>query len=179
MPRILTSDELKEFGHVPQSKRSEIYAKIDETFSFFEKQFDMRFRRPVVLFDLKGHTAGYANYRDNTIRLNTDLVATHYDQILNQIVPHEVCHLICHAIDPKAKSHGWKWQTLMQALGLKPNRCHTLETRAARIKSRPYHYRCDCQDHWLTLTLHRRICAGQYRRCKNCGVRIVEVEDDR
>jgi SprT protein len=91
----------------------------------------------VVLFDLKGATAGMA-IGGHTIRLNTEALENYTDDMLHNTIPHEVAHIACQQWYPKENvHHGYKWQYMMYRLGLEPARCHNYDyTPARRRKGR-------------------------------------------
>lgn len=151
---------------------------------------------PEITYDLKGTTAGQAQYtyKKSTgettsakIRINNDLLYTkHYDEMLNRTVPHEVVHIAVRwwFWQLRPDPHGFEWKTLMIVLGLDPTRCHSYdEITKARKRTplpRPYIYTCanNCREYRLTQIIHRRIKAGQTRYCRDCHCPVTHIRTE-
>lgn len=117
----------------------------------------------VIRYDLKGRTAGWAQY-PRTIALNIDLLYTHTEEIINQTLPHEYAHLVewhlARHHDTDHNAHGPLWKFVMTKLGVPPKRTHNMETTPQR-STRKFVYSCPCGTvHNLGLTRHRRSMAG-------------------
>jgi SprT protein len=155
-------------GLVSTQKQIEVEARIEECFVIAERHFDRELTRPQVTYDLKGTTAGWA-INGERIRLNYDLMhGDHYDDMINQIVPHETAHLIVHQIWPTAKPHGMHWEHVMAILGVPATRCHNYDVTPAK-KHKKFHYTCACGiDHKIGSTRHRRAQSGIRYRCTRC-----------
>src|SRR6266576_4183827 len=82
---------------------AEVEEAITRALQTFEQHFNQTFARPTVVYDLKGHTAGSAN--SHRIRLNTELLTTHHDDMINRTIPHEVAHVVQYVLYPGCKSH--------------------------------------------------------------------------
>ena len=83
--------------------------------------------KPEVSFNLRGRVAGWASckwcartssklYR---LRFNCDLIQgdKHYQDILDETVPHEVAHLVCFARPELGRKHNDGWRRVCLALG--------------------------------------------------------------
>lgn len=156
----------------------EVNNAIAKAMQTLEEHFDQTFERPVVTYDLKGHTAGYAVISENLIRLNTELLYTHHDDMIERTVPHEVAHIVQYQKYPGSKSHGGEWQYIMAILGLPADRTHSYKTTAARVRKREFIYYCtdNCpgNPHMVTKTLHNRILKGQIYTCRQCKAQLRE-----
>lgn len=115
---------------------------------------------PNVSYDLTGTVAGYATGRYN-IRINTSLLHTNWEEMLNVTVPHEVAHCVVQQVwgnrGIKIKSHGQQWQWVMALLGLPAQRCHDMQITKTRKHPRKYVYDCGQCEHNLTLNKHNKI----------------------
>ena len=130
---------------------------------------------PVVVFDLKGTTAGQAWTGENKIRVNLGVLMNpkYQEDMLEQTIPHEVAHLVTRAIwGSQVKSHGRQWAFIMNLLGKPAKRCHTYEVEPARKRAKPFRYECDCQTHMVSVTIHRRITQGREYKCTDCNGRL-------
>ena len=146
---------------------------IDSTIHKLQGLFPQQtIQAPEVLYDLQGHTAGWA-IGGHTIRLNLDLLFNqdHFQNMIDQTVPHEVCHIVDVQMHGSS-SHGYRWKYLMYHIGLEPDRCHSYKTVAARKRKkmpRDQIYYCACGEHGVTIILHRKMQAGKRYRCNTCG----------
>ena len=168
----LNEDELAiMIGDVPQPIKDRVEVILTETLERLKEHYPM-ITRPVVVYDLRGRTAGWA-IGSKTIRLNSDLLLTETEDMLRQTLPHEVAHIVQHQIYPRSKAHGYEWRRIMHYLGLPADRCHQYETVAVRKRARPYAYYCSCSEpHMVTETLHRRMQTGKVYQCRRCGQRL-------
>jgi SprT protein len=136
------------------------------------------FPLPSVVLDLRGHTAGYAIYAQNKIRLNVDLLQTNYDRIMHQTLPHEFAHIAAYNLyGREGAGHGRYWQQTMRRLGLEPERCHNMETTPAR-ETQKFKYICNCAHGYCMLgtTRHKRTQRNQARyRCGHCGTTLTTM----
>lgn len=137
---------------------------------------------PLVDYGLNGTVAGWA-IGPHKIRINTELLHTNWDNMLNVIVPHEVAHCVVSQIwgntttkGNKVRGHGPQWQYVMNLLGLPAKRCHDMQVTKRRNHPRVYVYGCGgrvCYSHNLTLTRHNKIQnKGAEYTCTKCGGRI-------
>ena len=125
---------------------------------------------PSVSFDLRGQSAGQANYRTNRIRLNRQLLEKYTTEFVVQTVPHEFAHLVAHKkFGRRIKPHGHEWRSVMIALGAKPSRTHNFAVSPTR-KLRRYMFQCNCHDkkHELTSIRYNRIKRGVIYYCPAC-----------
>ena len=161
--------------------RQAVCAKVQECTRMFEEYFGVEINKQVVaLFNLKGKTAGYANYTRRYIRVNVDILLKYGDTFINEVIPHEMAHIFtdyCYEVGiynlHKAPSaHGVQWRNMMRILGIdSPKRCHTFECQPAK-KMRRWAYNCDCTVHSISTTLHNRMQKGQGRICANCRTKL-------
>lgn len=137
---------------------------------------------PEILFDLKGATAGQLITRTITrskkvyqIRLNHRLMKDNMTFFLDQVLPHEIAHMVVDRVyGARVKPHGIEWQSVMrQCFRVDPARCHSLEVEPARQHRRDYIYRCDCQQHEFTARRHKNAQKGSQYICRTCGSELM------
>lgn len=163
-------------GIAPQSLRQMVQQAIEDTCVKIGSHYPTKppIRRPTVKYDLKGRTAGYA-INGTTIRVNLDILKDprYTDDMLNQTIPHEVCHIACSQWYKHRVAHGYEWQVMMLKIGLSPDRCHQYEVKRAR-KTNKFKYTCDCSSHWIGTTRHNKAQQNPRRyKCKLCGSGIT------
>lgn len=131
--------------------------------------------KPVLLISNSMRTtAGTANYKFNTIKLNNRLLSKNLDH-LEQTVAHELAHLIAvqlHGL--KASGHGHAWQNVMRTLGYSPDRTHKLDcTGLQRKHTIKGHVICKCMIHALKSKRYNRIVMGAKFVCLKCKGPLV------
>jgi SprT protein len=150
---------------------------------------------PTVDLSLKGRAAGQACWQQVktvkhwravwsnqlVIRLNLDAYRLDPDDMLSDTIPHEVAHLIVRLLHPKKRirPHGDEWKEVMRdCFGIvKARRTHQLALPQARRVSRPYLYRCKCeQQHRLTSIRHNKIARGRVYQCRTCKQTLQFVQ---
>lgn len=149
---------------------------LDRYFLIAEQLFARSFKKPTLLFRKKGTVGGTAHLTTNLIQINKEF-ALHYQQLfLEEIVPHELAHLIVYQHYGKVKPHGKEWQFVMLILFKKmPNRTHSFALPNPKIKQM-MSYQCQCQIHALSLIRHRKIQTQKASYiCKQCKSSLVLV----
>ena len=127
-----------------------------------------------VGFRLCGHAAGTASHKPPAIQYNATLLEKYKSDFIDSIVPHEVAHLVVHALYKKrVKPHGREWKEVVVRLGGRPDATHEFETSAAR-RLRRYYYECGCEAlHPFIAKSHRRARNGAVRyTCRKCKERL-------
>ena len=135
---------------------------------------------PTVSFNLRGRVAGWAgcslcrvtrtasNFR---LRFNCELIeGKHFDDMVNNTVPHEIAHLVCYARKDLGSNHDAGWQRVCLALGGDGKRCHTYEVSP---KGGGFTYRATCGT-VITVSrqIHNKIQMGQGRVLKKTRGRV-------
>lgn len=130
--------------------------------------FNKQFPEPQVSYQLRGAKAGVAYLQQNEIRLNPILLQENRQQFIQEVVPHELAHLLVFQQFGQVSPHGKEWQMMMeQVLNVPANTYHCFDIRNVR---QHFSYQCGCQTHLLTIRRHNAIQAGKQRYiCKKCG----------
>jgi SprT protein len=113
--------------------------------------------------------------------LNIELLHRHYDEMLHQVLPHEIAHcVVWRKYSGRVKSHGQEWAQVMVAFGLKPMRTHMMPTTKARHHPRPHRYACINCNHIFKVTnnIHRKMENGQIRYCSRCKSRVYWIDSE-
>ena len=80
----------------------------------------------IISYDLAGRSLGRAWIRKRTsskeigVKFNIDLCVANTDYILNDVVSHEIAHIVCFLNPTLGKDHDEDWQKVCVALGGKP-----------------------------------------------------------
>ena len=158
--------------NLARQKLAELRAKARE---FFGVEID-----PDISFDLRGMAAGQANYVENKIRLNRELLEKYASDFIEQTVPHEYAHLVAYRkFGGRIRPHGKEWCSVMLALGAEPRRTHNYRVSPAR-KCRRFLYQCNClgKDYQLSSIRHNRIKKGFHYFCSKCKGQLLFVEGE-
>ena len=111
-----------------------------------------------------------------TIELNRVYLANEPEAMLTDTLAHELAHLLVWHLYPRRRlaPHGPLWRHIMQSwFGVEPQRTHNFETSQVRSRrQRRWCYRCDCSEHALTTTRHKRIQQGAQYRCRQCSTAL-------
>jgi SprT protein len=150
---------------------NELFSCVERCYALAEKRLGRSFVRPRVTLDLRGQRAGVAYLGRNLLRFNAQMYQDHAEDFLRQTVPHEVAHLLAHALyGSRIRPHGPEWQNLMTGLfGLPAKRCHDYPVVPARRRT-SYLYQCRCPSH-ISFTAQRHAWVGKGRQyqCLRCG----------
>ncbi|MFQ6370766.1 SprT family zinc-dependent metalloprotease [Shewanella sp. YIC-542] len=142
---------------------------VEQCYQRAEQQLQRRFPRPTVTFKLRGKAAGTAHLHLNALRFQPVLLEENPDAFMQEVVPHEICHLLCHQLYGKVRPHGLQWQGLMQQIYHLPGHTtHRFDVSSVTPKGVPYH--CACGEVELSIRRHNKVLRGQARyRCRRCG----------
>lgn len=123
---------------------------------------------PGVLYQQRGTAAGTAWLEKNEIRLNPVLLLENQQSFINEVVPHELAHILVWKHFGRVPPHGKEWKWMMETvLGVTPRRTHQFAVHSVRASTFPYY--CSCQQHQLTVRRHNRVLRGETQyRCTRC-----------
>lgn len=107
------------------------------------------------------------------IRLNPVLLLENSEAFIEEVVPHELAHLLVWKHFGRVAPHGKEWKWMMESvLGVPARRTHQFELQSVRRNTFPY--RCKCREHQLTVRRHNRVVRGEaVYRCVHCGEQLV------
>ncbi|MGL5948035.1 MAG: SprT family zinc-dependent metalloprotease [Aeromonas sp.] len=162
---------------LPAALATALLARTEACWQQAERYFACAFPRAAIRLDVRGRAAGLAYLDRWALRFNPTLYAANQTEFLAHVVPHEVAHLIVHALYrgrvPRARPHGPEWQAVMrQVFDCTPARTHTFSVPKRTMHTVNYH--CACQTHALGIRRHNRIVRGEARYlCKQCQQPLV------
>ncbi|MGM3190745.1 SprT family zinc-dependent metalloprotease [Dickeya dadantii subsp. dieffenbachiae] len=127
---------------------------------------------PAVNYQQRGSTAGSAWLKEWEIRLNPVLLRENQQAFIDEVVPHELAHLLVYARFGKAAPHGREWRWMMESVLNVPAR-RTHQFALVSVQGKTFPYQCACRRHELTLRRHNRVVRGESEyRCRSCGERL-------
>lgn len=141
------------------------------------QQLATDYPEPVLLYQQRGTSAGTAWLDRWEIRLNPVLLLENGQRFIDEVIPHELAHLLVHRRFGRVPPHGKQWQWMMEGvLGVPARRTHQFEVTS--VQSKTFLYQCGCQQHELTLRRHNRVLRNQAEyRCRRCGHTLHPVGD--
>lgn len=139
--------------------------------------FNKRLLIPTLLFNQRGKIAGSALLQKNIIKLHPGLLIDNLDYYLNEVVAHELSHILVYQLygrtsgifnKRRIKPHGQEWQMLMTDIfNLSPAVTHQLDVSKVAMQS--FRYECKCKQVELSLIRHNKVVKGkQHYYCRHC-----------
>lgn len=134
-----------------------------------------QYPEPEVNYHQRGTSAGSACLQSFEIRLNPVLLLENQHAFIDEVVPHELAHLLVYRQFGRVAPHGKEWRWMMeQVLHVPASRTHQFEVTSVRSKT--FNYQCQCQQHALTILRHNKVQRGESEyRCRQCGEKLQFV----
>lgn len=154
------------YKHVPINLQNHVMACLRTHLVQANTFLQTHYNEPSIIYRQKGSVAGSAFLTRWEIQLNRTLLCENGIPFIEEVVPHELAHLLVFKQFGKVKPHGNEWQYMMATvLGREPKTTHHFA-----VKRPDYIYVCQCQEHHLTKIRHNKI-QRQHTdyRCKKCG----------
>ncbi|MCK8044904.1 SprT family zinc-dependent metalloprotease [Shewanella sp. 1CM18E] len=149
-----------------------IAQQVERCYQIAETKLKRSFPRPEINFALRGKSAGTAHLQLNKLRFNATLLKTNHQAFIDEVVPHEICHLLAAQVFGRVKPHGREWQSLMlQVFNLQPRTTHSFDTTA--VEGKTFDYFCLCGPIKLSVRRHNKVLRGETQyRCRKCGSQL-------
>ncbi len=93
---------------------------------------------PKLVYQQRGTAAGTARLESYEIRLNPVLMMENQQAFIEEVVPHELAHLLVWKHFGRVAPHGKEWKWMMEAvLGVPARRTHQFELESVRRNTFP------------------------------------------
>ncbi|WP_130099447.1 SprT family zinc-dependent metalloprotease [Siccibacter turicensis] len=163
---------------LPIALQQAVMRSLRDKLALANQRLDRQYPEPSVVYQQRGTAAGTAWLEPYEIRLNPILMLENQQAFVDEVVPHELAHLLVWKHFGRVAPHGKEWKWMMESvLGVPARRTHRFEVTSVRANTFPYH--CGCQLHQLTVRRHNRVVRGETEyRCTQCGNRLTPHSDD-
>lgn len=153
---------------IPAALRAAVFDRVTECCEQAGCYFGRTFPLPDVSFRRSGKNAGTAFLQQNRINFHPVLLRDNEQAFFDDVIPHEVSHLVVWQQFGKVRPHGREWRSVMQSVfGCEARTTHRFDTQSLGIKG--FEYRCNCSDTiFLSTRRHNTILRGGQYRCGRC-----------
>ena len=160
-------------SRLPIALQQAVMRCLREKLQMANQFFGTDYTEPEITYQQRGTSAGSAYLQHWQIRLNPVLLQENQQPFIDEVVPHELAHLLVWKHFGRVAPHGKEWKWMMESvLGVPARRTHQFELQSVRRNTFPY--RCKCQEHQLTVRRHNRVVRGEaVYRCVHCGEQLV------
>lgn len=154
---------------IPIALQQAVMQCLRENLRLAGQYFNCDFPEPTLTYRQRGTSAGTAWLEKWEIRINPVLLLANQASFIEEVVPHELAHLLVFRQFGRVAPHGKEWRWMMsEVLKSDPRRTHEFDL--ATVRTHTYPYACGCRRHDLTIRRHNRIRRGEAQyRCRQCG----------
>lgn len=160
---------------IPAPLLQQVQQTIQDCIEKAQQVLDCQFAIPNVHFNVRGKVAGKAYLQSWEIRLNPTLLLENQTEFLQQVIPHEIAHLITYHQFGRVRPHGKEWQAVMiKVFKLNPETRHQFDVSS--VQGLTFEYRCQCQSHAISIRRHNKIIRQQTQyHCTRCKAQLQPV----
>lgn len=156
----------QDYKRIPIYLHNQVLACLRTHLTQANNILNTNYKEPKVSYKPKGSVAGCAFLTRWEIQLNSIMLNENGEKFINEVVPHELAHLITFERFGKVKPHGQEWQYVMSEIMRKEPKV----THNFNIKRNEYVYICNCQEHYLSPIRHNKIRKNKTSyQCRKCG----------
>lgn len=135
---------------IPQDIQDKIRNKVKECINIINSHFNTYYVLPIVTYEVTNKGAGYAYLEQWRVDLNKKILLQHKDHFIDNVLPHEISHLVCYRLYGREYSknnkpiyHGKNWRKIMKIFDVDANSYHSYDVTSFRKrKVTKYIYQC-------------------------------------
>lgn len=153
--------------------QSQVIDRVEQCIRHANQRLNKRLKVPAVNFRQRGKIAGSARLQGWEVRFNPILLEENPQAFLDEVVPHEIAHLVAFTLFGKVRPHGREWQIIMtEVFGVPARATHSFDISS--VQGKTYLYRCQCSEHQLTVRRHNKVRRQQaVYQCRKCRQPLV------
>ncbi len=133
-----------------------------------------------VIFKKRGRVGGTAWFCEMELDFNLELAFLNQDEYFNQVIPHEVAHIVAQQVfgNVRGRGHGIGfYHVLGDVFGARKERCHNMDTSAISKSRRNYVYNCKCGEIFkVTKNMHTKLQNGSTHYCRKCHTYFKDMK---
>jgi SprT protein len=111
----------------PQTR---VLAKCKEVFARAMELYGTDLSKVAISFDLRGRVGGWASAKGTprryAMRFNHDMLLREEKEMIDEVVPHEIAHIVCFMKPQLGRNHDYGWAHVCRQLGGTGNRTHDM-----------------------------------------------------
>ncbi|OTA17083.1 SprT family protein [Xenorhabdus vietnamensis] len=161
------------FVRVPFSLQQTVMCTMRQKLTQASHFWQQNFPEPHITYQQRGTAAGSARLQDWEIHLNPILLIENQQAFIDEVIPHELAHLLAYHQFGKVAPHGKEWRFIMETIfEVTARRTHQFPVHS--VRSKIFVYCCSCQQHELTIRQHNKILRGKSCYvCRQCGEKLT------
>lgn len=123
---------------IPIAIQQAVMRSLREHLANANRKLERRYAEPTLVYQQRGTSAGTARLEKNEIRLNPVLLLENQREFIDEVVPHELAHLLVWQHFGRVAPHGKEWKWMMESvLGVPARRTHRFELASVRQNTFP------------------------------------------
>ena len=147
--------------------KKQVAEEVDRLCHIARATFEQSFPTPAVTFRRSGKNAGTAFLQQHRVNFHPVLLAANAGAYFDEVIAHEVAHLLVFRLFGRVKPHGSEWQSVMRnVFHTEPSTTHNFDLTPLQLKT--FAYRCQCGPIALSTRRHNNVSKGNQYRCKTC-----------
>jgi SprT protein len=100
---------------IPIAIQQAVMRSLREHLAKANLKLERRYAEPTLVYQQRGTSAGTAWLEKNEIRLNPVLLLENQQEFIDEVVPHELAHLLVWQHFGRVAPHGKEWKWMMEA----------------------------------------------------------------
>ncbi|WJG11083.1 SprT family zinc-dependent metalloprotease [Aliiglaciecola sp. LCG003] len=148
---------------------------VNQFIDLANNSLSIKLNYPDLAFNQRGKIAGTAHLHKHLIKLNPVLLKDNEASFHDEVIAHEVAHIVTFHLFGKVRPHGPEWRHIMQHVFKKPAKTtHKMDT--TKTQGQTVEYRCECGPVALSIRRHNKVIRHkQSYICRVCRQSLSEA----